>query len=233
MVIQLQPMQIILVLAIFGSVFSFTYDPYNQTFIIPSATQNQIFMFDIQTMQLQLIGGTLNVAGNATNVGLHATFSFPTSVALVYDNKHSKESTGYLVTDYSNNCIRHISTQFPHYVTMVAGNCWTTGISDGIGNVAYFNNPINIVLDETNFRYGVADYTNGCVRLLTLNGANYSQPVNVSTIAGICGSPGITTNSGNPLSVKLSQPFGILFIPNSNVMLISEAQTRRIFQINW
>ena len=35
-----------------GDVYHFVYDPYNQSFIIPSATKNQLFVFKIQNKNL-------------------------------------------------------------------------------------------------------------------------------------------------------------------------------------
>jgi hypothetical protein len=215
-----------------GNVFHYAYDPYNETFIIPSATKHQIFIFKLKTNELFPIVGTFGVFGNTTNVpGAQALLYAPSSVGLVYSRERNKYPIGYLSTDYSGHCIRYIDAKFPHFVTTVAGNCGTFGTNNGIGTNAYFKNPFVIALDRDNFRYGISDYSNGCIRLLTINNKNFSQPVNVSTIAGICGNSGFSTPSGNSLSMQLSYPTGITFIPNSNVILISEPITHRILRL--
>lgn len=214
-----------------GSVYHFAYDPVNETFIIPNYDRHQIFVYKIKTNELLPIAGTDGVFGATTNVpGSSALFRYPISIALTY-SKHNPRPYGFLVLEYVGHCIRHIDADYPHFVTTVAGNCAIAGVTDGIGNSSRFNSPYNIMLDRDNYRYGVADSANGCIRLITSYMGNYSQPVNTTTIAGVCGNMGSPVDSGNSLTMKLSNPVSIVFIPLSNTVLIIEGATKRILRL--
>jgi hypothetical protein len=216
-----------------GNIFHFTYDPYAETLIIPNSNKHQLLVYKIPTFQLNAIAGMESVSGDTTNVnGNQARFNNPVSTALVYD-KWTLEASGYLVVEYSGHCVRHINSNSPYYVTTVAGVCGTSGTSNGIGSNSRFNTPYNIALDKDNLRYAVADTNNGCIRLLTMNTKNnFSVPVNVSTIAGICGNSGRNATSGNSLSTKLSSPQSVVFLPLSNdVLIIAESTTKSVFRL--
>lgn len=215
-----------------GDVYHFAYDPYNQTFIIPSATKNQLFIYEIANKNLYQIVGKDGISGNTTDTnGADALLNFPTSISLVYNKKHNNYPYGYLVSDHNNHCIRFVKSQYPHFVSTSAGICGKSGKLNGIGKNVLFNNPMTIASDIDNLRFAVSDYSNGCIRLLTLYGYDYSQNVNVTTIAGICGNSGTIGTSGSALDMQLSNPVGVVFIPKSNSMLISEYQSRRILRL--
>jgi hypothetical protein len=213
-----------------NDVYSFVYDPYNNTFIIPCSL-HQIYLYELNNSNLYPIAGGKNSVGITTNViGSLARFNNPTAVALVYF-KNKNYAYGIIVVDSKNHCLRFVFTSYPYYVKTIAGNCGITGNKNGIGSDAYFNNPFYITSDITNFRFAISDMINHCVRLITMNGNNFSEPVNISTIAGICGTTGPTTISGNALTTFLDKPSGIVFIPNSNIMLITELETQRILRL--
>ncbi|MDX1583529.1 MAG: hypothetical protein R3338_08015 [Thermoanaerobaculia bacterium] len=87
--------------------------------------------------------------------------------------------TGHLwVTDYSAHVIRRIDPDGE--VTTVAGSPGNPGYNDGRDDIARFHNPFGIDVDAQG-RAWVADYGNGMIRSITLDGF-------VDTIAGTLGS---------------------------------------------
>jgi hypothetical protein len=217
-----------------GSVLHFAYDPYNESYIIPSATHHQLFLYDIKTKNLFPIVGKKDVPGDTTDVpGSNALLNNPSSVVLVYA-KNNYLPYGYLISDTNNNCIRFVESVYPHYIKNVAGSCGssgTNGITNGIGIEARFNNPTYMAYDYKNNRFAVSDSGNNCIRLLTLYGSDYSKPINVTTIAGICGTSGTSETSGNSLITKILNPSGLIFIPKSNTIIFAESTTFRIWRL--
>ena len=51
-----------------GNVFHYSYDPFNDTFIVPSMTKHQIFIFNLNTLNIWPIVGTDGITGVNTNV---------------------------------------------------------------------------------------------------------------------------------------------------------------------
>lgn len=99
--------------------------------------------------------------GSADGTGTSATFNYPMGIAI-------DPSTGTLyIVDKTNFCIRAVTSV--GVVTTLAGQCGTSGYTDGTGTAAQFSNPIFCALDGSGNLY-VADYGNWCVRKVTTAG---------------------------------------------------------------
>ena len=125
--------------------------------------------------------------GYADKTGTMAMFNFPTDVSV-------DKQGNVFVADYANDAIRKIKPEGKVYSE--AGT--TTGYKDGAYNVAQFNLPKGIAIDEKGFIY-VADYGNNCIRKITPEGM-------ISTLAG-------TTEAGyadgTGANAKFNYPVGI------------------------
>lgn len=100
------------------------------------------------------------------------------------------------VTDSGNNTIRKVTTA--GVVTTVAGNPGSTGVSDGNGTSALFNNPQGIVASAGDLY--VADSGNHTIRKVTTGGS-------VTTVAGSAGNPG--SEDGSSTVARFRSPLGI------------------------
>lgn len=143
------------------------------------------------------IAGAAGVQGNAGNAGPNARFRFPRGIAVKNDG------TELYVADSGNNTIRRLTLTITPAtptaaeivavnVTLVAGDSTNgnSGSTDGVGNVARFNNPQGITIDPSNTFLYVADTGNHTLRRVTPGGT-------VTTLAGSAGSPGSQNGTGS------------------------------------
>jgi len=146
-----------------------------------------IYVADTQNNMIRKVtpaGVVTTVAGTTTSAYLDATgtnarFSYPWGIA--------SDSSGNLwVADTSNNVIRAITTS--GVVTTLAGLAGNAGSVGGTGNVARFNQPTGIALDNQGNLF-VADQANSTIREITPSGA-------VVTVAGLAGNTGFADGSG-------------------------------------
>src|SRR5205807_2456349 len=90
------------------------------------------------------------------------------------------------VADTYNHTIRKISSLGE--VTTLAGTTGVTGTNDGVGDVARFNNPSGVAVDNNTNVY-VADTFNHTIRKISTDGT-------VTTIAGSPGKYGTANGAG-------------------------------------
>jgi hypothetical protein len=131
--------------------------------------------------------GSAGQSGTTDGVGIAARFNSPTGIDI-------DPSGNLFVSDTTNNLIRKVSSTGT--VTTVAGVSGVSGSTDGAGNVALFNQPAGIAVDNVGNVY-VADTGNSTVRRISPAGA-------VVTIAGL---PGIAGHKdGVGIEAWLNQP---------------------------
>jgi sugar lactone lactonase YvrE len=137
------------------------------------------------------LAGLAGTSGSSDGTGSDARFNEPSGIAV--DN-----STGVVyVADSANHTIRKIEPG--GIVTTIAGLAGTSGIADGAGSTARFNNPTGLTVDATGIVY-IADTNNHTIRSMTAAGV-------VTTLAGLAGSPG--SNDGAGTAARFSTPQGI------------------------
>ena len=155
-----------------------------------------------------LAGSTIGISGYLDGPGIDARFNYP--LGMVIDNLGN-----LFVTDSFNHKIRKISTT--GVVSTFAGS--TIGYLDGTGNIAKFNYPAGITVDNNNNLY-VADTQNGVIRKITTAG-EVSTVVGNNTISWLtfnvhgisrnsAGTMYFTTNSHGVYSVSSSGTISIL-----------------------
>lgn len=127
---------------------------------------------------VSLYAGQLNVPGTADGTGTAAQFGFPRGMDC--------DSAGNLyVADYDGATIRKIAPG--GVVTTLAGQPGVGGGTDGTGNAARFNLPVDVKVDGAGNLF-VAD--RAAVRKVTAAGV-------VTTLAGLFGSTGSVDGTGN------------------------------------
>lgn len=139
--------------------------------------------------------------GSADGTGSVAQFNFPYSSAL--------DSAGNLyVADLYNDTIRQVTPA--GVVTTLAGMAGISGVDDGIGSAARFNNPADVAVDSAGNLY-VADQLNHTIRQVTPIGTNWV----VTTIAGTPGVHGLVNGPGT--AAEFYYPVGLAVDKSNNV----------------
>ena len=189
------------------------YGPYD----VAVGPQGNVFVAEYNNCRIRRVtpsGVVLTWAGNQycswTDAwGTAARFAYPQGLVV--------DSVGNVyVADTNNSRIRRISPN--RTVTTLAGG--SSGIKDGTGNQARFNNPTAIDLGPKGDLF-VADRGNHRVRRVTTSGA-------VITIAGT-GVPGHL--DGQALSARFHTPTGIA-VDSAGVVYVSDYSSHRIRRIS-
>jgi sugar lactone lactonase YvrE len=131
------------------------------------------------------------------------------------------------VADDLNNSIRRVTPSGS--VSTIAGNSFTTGFTDGAGDVATFSNPIGVAVTPDGLTVYVTDFENNAIRRITISSSlDPTNPANwmVSTIAGT-GAAGGTYLSSLGTLATLNGPAGIALDAGGN-LYFSELQGNRV-----
>jgi gliding motility-associated-like protein len=145
------------------------------------------------------IAGTGNF-GTTNGAGLSSTFGNPTGI-------ERNKNTGILyVADHLTHIIRRIDPA--GNVSTLAGMPFLTGTADGQGNIARFNRPYGLELDN-NGNILVADEWNHTIRRVTPTG-------NVTTLAGV-GTAG--SQDGLSSVASFNYPWDIAVDANNNIFV--------------
>lgn len=156
------------------------------------------------------IAGTAESSGSVDGPGAFAKFNNPGAI--------TTDGTYLYIADSYNHTIRRL--EFSNgIVTTMAGTAGVTGITDGTGISARFNNPFGITNDATNLY--VTDGTNYTIRKI-----NIASGV-VTTIAGLAGTPGSADGTGT--AARFKKPFGI--ITDGTNLYVTDADSFKILKI--
>ena len=119
-----------------------------------------------------LFAGGLGTSGFADGMGTYARFSS------IYHIAQNQLNTHFYLADASNNLIRQVTLL--GMVSTFAGRQDTrsSGATDGLGTLAYFNLPLGISCDDASGNIIVGDYNNHRIRAIDVSTGL------VSTIAG-------------------------------------------------
>jgi pectin methylesterase-like acyl-CoA thioesterase/sugar lactone lactonase YvrE len=124
------------------------------------------------------------------------------------------------IADTGNNTIRRLTTTgtFRGEVATIAGTPGVNGYDDGDGLAeALFNQPKSLVLSPSGQALYVADTGNNTIRRIVINGTN---PVTVSTLAGLPGVGGLGDGDG---SVALfNQPAALAIDVSGNHLYVAD-----------
>ena len=130
-----------------------------------------------------------------------------------------KDSAGNTyVADCDANVIRKIGPS--GNVSTFAGSPGASGLTDGTGSAARFNQPHGLAIDKNNILY-VADSSNHAIRKITAAG-------NVTTIAG---SAVGGYADGKGAAAKFSNPYGIV-VDAAGILYVADTSNHRIRKID-
>jgi DNA-binding beta-propeller fold protein YncE len=123
------------------------------------------------------------------------------------------------IADSSNHRVRKVDPQ--GVITTVAGDGTPTARGDGgPATAASLSRPSDVDVDAEGNLY-IADTDNSCIRKVGLDGT-------ISTVAGICGSPGKGQEGGIATKVALDRPYGIAFDSGDGALYIADTHNHRI-----
>lgn len=154
--------------------------------------------------RVSTLAGKGGVSGYRDDVGADALFDQPWGVVM------DAEGNAY-VSERGNHCIRKVTPA--GVVTTFAGQPGVSGHRDGDVRLARFSDPRGLAMNAAGDIF-VADAGNHCLRRIAADGQ-------VSTYAGVPGSPGFRQGLGNqalfnlPVAVALG-PDGTLYALDSN-----------------
>jgi hypothetical protein len=158
------------------------------------------------------LAGLAGNAGTKDGSGSAARFSYPSGVAV--------DRTGNVyVADTGNNTIRKITPDGE--VTTLVGSAGAYGDVDGIGDIARFNGPWDLAVDESDIIY-VADVANFTIRKVTAAGV-------VTTLAGKAGEDGNADGLGT--NAMFYAPSGV-GSDRAGTVYVADSQNNTIRKIN-
>jgi sugar lactone lactonase YvrE len=144
------------------------------------------------------LAGLSGFSGSADETGSMARFSHPSGVAVDIANN-------VYVADTFNHTIRKMTPT--GVVTTLAGLAGSLGSTDGTGNVARFDQPSGVAVDNAGNVY-VADTFNHTIRRVTPTGA-------VTTLAGLVDHSGSANGTG--IVARFNGPSGVAVDNAGNV----------------
>jgi streptogramin lyase len=139
----------------FRNPLAITIDSSNNLFVCDSS--NQTIRKITPVGVVTTFAGTAGSGGTTDGTGSAARFNNPTGITI-------DSSNNLFVCDSGNQTIRKITSA--RDVSTFAGTALSSGITDGTGNAARFNNPTGITIDSSNNLF-VTDRFNNTIRVVT------------------------------------------------------------------
>ena len=169
------------------------------------------------------LAGANGGAGNIDGPTKTAHFNMPQGSTGYYDN--ALNTRRIWVADTGNHTIRYWDEKSGK-VTTIAGAAGVTGITDGMGGAARFNQPTQVAVDPPSKSLYVLDNGGTCIRRIALD-TNV-----VTTLAGTCGTAGsddfpVATLS-KARSMVLAQEYNSGTGVNVPALYVCDGRLRRI-----
>ena len=162
--------------------------------------------------EVTTLAGLAGSSGTNDGLGSAARFSYPSGVAV--------DRTGNVyVADSGNNTIRKITPE--GQVTTLAGSTGAYGDADGTGDIAQFNGPWDLAVDEFGNVY-VADVANFTIRKVTAAGV-------VITLAGKAGEDGSADGTGS--TARFNVPSGVA-LDSAGTVYVADSWNNTIRKID-
>lgn len=162
--------------------------------------------------EVTTLAGLAGCSGTNDGLSSAARFSYPSGVAV--------DRTGNVyVADSGNNTIRKITPE--GQVTTLAGSAGAYGDADGTGDIARFNGPWDLAVDESGNVY-VADVANFTIRKLTAAGV-------VTTLAGKAGEDGNADGTGS--TARFNAPSGVA-LDSAGTVYVADSWNNTIRKID-
>ena len=157
----------------------------------------------------------LPFAGDGTNSG--ARFKIPTALATF-------QNTNVFIAD--SHALRRMTRVGTNWVvTTLAGDVHVHGATEGLNNLARFDNPQGIAVDVAGVVY-VADTLNNAIRKVTAVGTNWA----VITIAGLAGRLNTGIADGSNTLARFNRPYGIA-VNNSGTLFVADTVNHTIRRV--
>ena len=185
----------------FNQPYGVAYDGQGNLYICDTGN-NIIRKLMIATGAVTTIAGTAGLSGTNDGVGLNAKFSGPWGIT--YDGQGN-----LFICDYYSTVIRKlvIATQA---VTTVAGSAYQYGIDDGVGSAARFYGPMGLTYDGKGNIF-ICEYLRSTIRQFVIATSQ------VTTVAGLAGSPGSADGSGS--AARFNRPTGVAYDGSGNLFI--------------
>jgi hypothetical protein len=123
---------------------------------------NVIWAIDTNTHNYSVFAGSLSQPGYVNAAGTMAEFDTPQGIAT--------DGTNVYVADQGNNAIRQITISGASVTTLAGSASGTSGISDGTGTSATFNNPVGLYYDPNSHLLFETDSASKLVRTVSTGG---------------------------------------------------------------
>jgi sugar lactone lactonase YvrE len=162
--------------------------------------------------EVTTMAGLASSPGTNDGLGSTARFSYPSGVAV--------DKTGNVyVADSGNNTIRKITPE--GQVTTLAGRAGAYGDADGTGDIARFDGPWDLAVDESGNIY-VVDSANFTIRKVTAAGV-------VTTLAGKAGEDGNADGIGS--TARFDAPSGVA-LDSAGTVYVADSWNNTIRKID-
>jgi DNA-binding beta-propeller fold protein YncE len=189
--------------------------PDNSYALVADTSNHLIRHIDLSSAFVSTLAGVTLSAGYANGVGTNSKFNYPYGVAISPDGLYA------LVTDFSNNVIRHIVLSTATVKTL-AGVRSELNIVNGIGTNSNFHSPAGIAISLDGSFALVTDTSKKAIRQIVLS------TVSVTTLAG----SRLGHADGQGTNARFYYPLDVSISPDGLYALVADTYNSLIRRID-